>query len=407
MKKFFLLSAVICFSAHVWAGPITSGGGDDVALEFQSSFKAAISRIKSSKNSLLREVSKINFESKLPNLKVATVTTLLETSIDDLTQESTAMNYLQNQLIKINRERWNSIINPFLKEGLALHEMLSLIGKEGSGNYKYSSQYVSELGVSETDLVQRFQIKRQTKTYIQNKIKFTIFATERFITNQVFETIRIDYMVKRDDKELIAQENSGGTMYACNYGDYLPDEFIDVLGDGNNQFGFIVKGLGVCGNTSSERWHLIVPLQDRQQYAIKQITTKVKPTTRVTSKGLEFWYLQQDWGQCGTAGSFFVPILFLIHSDNRNDAIESKKLPADISLIPEYENYPLEIYMSLFTAGLRTHDGQLMETASRYFKNDPDSISRYKWCGLPDSQAHALELAKAMKKLGTSLDFFH
>lgn len=406
VKNYFVLLLSLVFmclhSASASVG--TRGGGSDLGLEFQAAFETSLKNIKNQKE--FSDLSSLDFKILLPNLKIVVVEEILETKIGNSYQESTAVNYPKNQLIKLNKDRWSSIANAALKEGLALHEVLSLVGKEGSGNYQYSALYVAKYGVSVTDLRQSFEIKRKSRSYNYGKDKFTIIATERWIDYRLFDKILIEYSVLKNGKVLLSKNSVGGIMYSCvgydpSYGP-LPEDFLEVINVDNNEFGFLVKGLEACANARSMKYQIIVPSTKDLSYEVKEISTVAEPKLRVSNNGLEFWYISQSWGisWCG-ALSFYIPSVFLITRSDTYSLIKSSKLPTDISLIPTFPPFEMENYMSLYAAGIITRDGGLMKMAVSYMKED--SLFRYQECGFPTSKVEAIKKANAMNDLEISL----
>jgi hypothetical protein len=139
----FLLTSGFCTSAFAWK---ETGGGDEVALDFQRSFATALRAVQEGKiggiftaNQLL-EVSQ--------KTKIMVVEERLTVESGGIQQDSIAVNDPASAQIRINRARWNGLKDGHLKEAVALHEMLSLLRIERTGYYEYSAKYLESLGLS-------------------------------------------------------------------------------------------------------------------------------------------------------------------------------------------------------------------------------------------------------------------
>lgn len=129
-------------------GGSDASGGDEVALEFQRSFSVAINKLSKQKSELFKTISISKLFEKASEAKVVIVDDVLDVKLKDIIQNSVATNTKSTNTILITRSRWNSIKQEWLKEGIALHEILSLAGVEQTGYYPISSRYVALYGGS-------------------------------------------------------------------------------------------------------------------------------------------------------------------------------------------------------------------------------------------------------------------
>jgi hypothetical protein len=158
--------ALMTSAAH--AGDKVGNPGDDVALDFLRSFATAMKELKTNLPELYSNLFASDLESIAKTAKVVVVDDALDVKIKDLIQSSVATNSPVDKLIMINRKRWKEISDSRLKEGIALHEVLSLRGLEQAGFYPYSSQYVASHGSSVDDLNSRLQVDRFKQIRIEN-----------------------------------------------------------------------------------------------------------------------------------------------------------------------------------------------------------------------------------------------
>lgn len=399
-----VLSANLAFAESKEVG----NGGNEVGIEFEAAFQTALQTMKEKNvGNKYSYILKINFKKSLPRLKIVSVDQLLISEADGITQESTAINFPANQLIKINSERWKSISNQYIKQGLALHEVLSLLGIEGTGNYRYSAIYASEFGVSSESLEQRFQVSTETEEYSKNvggyKVDYKVIATARWLTNlNYFEAVRIDYSVLVNGNATFGSDSISGRLFLCSYDKtQLPKDFLKITSVQGENIGFLVGGLGECGAASSYIYHFVVPAQAAGPgYDSIQFQSKTEPILRKKGNDFEIWYLRQE-GVCGTALQFYVPNLIL---KPHEEWMEKSKLPKDISLIPQFQGFQITPFSSLFVAGVQTRDAELMRYAVQFYPTDRDEMEAVVGCELPSSPAQALTEANSMRILGNTLE---
>jgi uncharacterized protein len=74
-------------------------------------------------------------------VKVIIVDETLPLQIGSAVQTSAALNFPGENQILVNRSAWKQIADDKMKEALALHELLSLMGLEGTGQYTISQKY--------------------------------------------------------------------------------------------------------------------------------------------------------------------------------------------------------------------------------------------------------------------------
>lgn len=148
-RLFMVLSCLLSLSAQ--AGPRDGGGGDEVGLEFQAALETAIKVVISSNLPLLEPIQKLDWTKVKRDIKVLVVDAPLYVEREGVRQETVATNEPNRRRIKINRPRWNQLSHRGKKEGIALHEVLSLEGIESTGVYSYSGIYFSLYGFSHED----------------------------------------------------------------------------------------------------------------------------------------------------------------------------------------------------------------------------------------------------------------
>jgi hypothetical protein len=136
----FLFPVISIAAGH---GPGDGGGGDEVGLDFEASLHSAVEIIQVSGRTEFAPLSRLDWTKMEKNLKVLAVDKKLYATVDGVKQESVALNYPAAQMVEINRKRWKALHDPRIKEGISLHEALSVAGLESSGEYPYSGLYLS------------------------------------------------------------------------------------------------------------------------------------------------------------------------------------------------------------------------------------------------------------------------
>lgn len=129
--------------------------------------------------------------------------------------------------------------------------------------------------------------------------------------------VQIDYSVYRNGKFAHAQSYTsgpvGGVLVGCSFTTSpvsLPKMPIIPLMDSNQQLGWLVEVGGICGNTSSFKYHLILaPTQPRYKgapltYSFRQFVAKYHPIVRRVMDKTEIWFVYQEWGNGGTSSMF-------------------------------------------------------------------------------------------------------
>lgn len=146
MKTLFVIllgSLIAGTNAHAWK---ETGGGDEVALDFQRAFASAVSAVKAGK--VKGKFTAEELQQTAKDSRVLVVEEQLVVTLEGIVQNSIAVNEPAKSLIRINRSRWNGLKDDRLKEAVALHEVLSLRGIERTGSYEYSARYLEAHGLS-------------------------------------------------------------------------------------------------------------------------------------------------------------------------------------------------------------------------------------------------------------------
>ena len=139
MKKIGLAISLL-ISTSAFAGPRHGGGGDEAALEFVAAGRAALQNIRNSGRPEFAPLDDLDWSKLFEKAKVRSTTSRLR--IPGFPDEVTALNYPEKMRIDLNRARWAKVRVAPQREGLALHEFLSLANLESTGNYAFSSIYL-------------------------------------------------------------------------------------------------------------------------------------------------------------------------------------------------------------------------------------------------------------------------
>lgn len=158
MIRLFSLIVLSIFSLSVSAGGVSfRGGGDDIALEFTNALNEAIRQIQQKHPEIAEQLQGLDLESlsKKATIFIEDKKLFVTIGEGDKTseQESVAVNEPLSNSIWINRKRWNKVKQPRIRESIALHEVLSLAGLEGTGRYPVSAMYLAKYRIKNDPIV--------------------------------------------------------------------------------------------------------------------------------------------------------------------------------------------------------------------------------------------------------------
>lgn len=256
--------------------------------------------------------------------------------------------------------------------------------------------------------------KKEEKASFRSEFgTFDITAKIREVSEpHTFQDMRVDYTVRWNGKILPRGDRDGGTTWGCLYGDKhkMPDHVIEPLMLDKQQIGWSFNLLGICGNTTSTHTHWVVvwPQKDRGRYQTKDFVSKVKPliVPKSSSGTAAVWYIYQEWGHGGTAGSFFVPKVFELqaYKADTSSAFGEVSLPADIKVWPVFDGFPYGT-ASYIVAGIQSFDS----TPIRAVMNGvPDQDKEHlKYVGLPSTTDDLKKLADGLDAVKTTVKDFH
>ena len=177
--KIIIFVLLISFSGLFAQAGTEGHGGDEVGIQFQQAFRAGMLEILKRPDFIplanLKSLAALEGTAKIlvidcPANKKCPVNFFV--SINGVPQESIAINDPDNQIIFINRTRWNQVRNVHVLEAIALHEMLSLLKLEDTGKYEISGRYLSIYGWNSESILHPFalsdeEFKEQEKARLE------------------------------------------------------------------------------------------------------------------------------------------------------------------------------------------------------------------------------------------------
>lgn len=194
----------------------------------------------------------------------------------------------------------------------------------------------------------------------------------REITTNNGEAYLVLYSVYSEG-QFLHPEGEGGRIQSC--GKNKPT-VISLTSD-NKQFGWMVLGWGICGNTMSKKVELILPSPLSKSYFHKTFTSKTTPSINyLHDNRFEIWYFQQNWGNGNTSESFFVPRKLVIDQSFWGTNSYSGNIFKNIAWFEKDEN-DLGLkpgFLGLFTAGIQDLNPLLMQYAldNHYIDSNKD-----------------------------------
>ena len=185
------------------------------------------------------------------------------------------------------------------------------------------------------------------------------------------------YSIYRNGKFVHAEKEDGGRFFSCRY--KKPEIFpVKTI---KKQIGWMLVGGGICGNTSSFKVELIIPVESYSTtYYTKTLVSKESPLIQPTQNGFSIWYYEQNWGRGGTATSFYVPSKVVV--DLNDDFFSFKKgdILKDVQVLEKSESPKwLRSFLGFFVAGIRDVNPELMEYAlsNLYSREQKDWIATH------------------------------
>lgn len=167
------------------------------------------------------------------------------------------------------------------------------------------------------------------------------------------------YTVRRDGEMLHPQSPDTRQFAGCHL--VAPENVrILTIGEGDNAVGWLVGVGGICGNTFSWKWLTIVPANHASGWTYRKdaFIAKEEPVVRTGEGGFEIWSQYQEWGQTGTALSFFVPEMRVVSRDpGGRPRMARQQLPSDPATWPNLE---WESPLGNFVAGISELNPELM-----------------------------------------------
>lgn len=145
--KTLVFTSLIVFAQLSFAQIDRKGnGGNEIALDFLNSAKRVLS-IYGGELRTFPQLKGINLGKVLEKTNILISSTPLQVELRGINQEVTAVNFRSPTTIVINEKRWLNIKENAVKEALALHELLSLVGVERTGVYFISKNYLVKNGI--------------------------------------------------------------------------------------------------------------------------------------------------------------------------------------------------------------------------------------------------------------------
>lgn len=201
------------------------------------------------------------------------------------------------------------------------------------------------------------------------------------------------YSIYKNGQFVHAEKEDGGRFFSCRY--KKPEVF--PVKTTKKQIGWMLVGGGICGNTSSYKVELIIPVESYSTtYFTKTLISKESPLIQLTQNGFSMWYYEQNWGRGGTATSFYVPNKVVV--DLSDDFFSFKKgdILKDVQVLeksgsPEW----LRSFLGFFVAGIRDVNPELMH----YALSNHYSIEQKDWIAIHFGKADKKYLQEIVNKV--------
>lgn len=203
-------------------GRADGGGGDgEIPFSFQENAKQALDNTK--RIAELNSLPSKRLFNLLASVKILVSDDILYVERNGIKQESTAVNYPKENTIIISKPLWSAIKSNIKKEALALHELLSLLGLESTGDYRYSQIYYDKLKPTVNVQYKDLMKPRVLNELEDPKVVITVFEdfTTAFVylNNKILQKVIKQFsnkvqIVVRNRPNTLLYENSEATALA-------------------------------------------------------------------------------------------------------------------------------------------------------------------------------------------------
>lgn len=147
MSKIVFILLLSLFSSTVFAGgKVVGNGGNSLALEFSKIAEQAITDVDRYPE-IFKNISSGDLQSMFNGVEILVSKVPVYSEKNEIKQYSTLINYNNPKTIVIYEAGWEAIKTHEIKKALIIHELLSLLGKETTGDYSISRQYLNKLGI--------------------------------------------------------------------------------------------------------------------------------------------------------------------------------------------------------------------------------------------------------------------
>jgi len=215
-------------------------------------------------------------------------------------------------------------------------------------------------------------------------IRYSVYKNGHFLHG-----VRLDSVRKSDV----------GRVFSC----YARKPDIVPLKTLKHQVGWVIEGFGLCGNTTSNIVEIIVPAD--YDYYVKTILSKETPVLVPKPNSIAMWYFQQEWGNKGTAVSFYIPHKLTIEVGSQTFyPIKKEQILDSIGELEKSSDSSLLSFLGIFVAGIRERNPELMAYAvKKYYKDDEADWYQYHFKN--SSKKSMQKLVEKMRAAKINLDF--
>jgi hypothetical protein len=183
------------------------------------------------------------------------------------------------------------------------------------------------------------------------------------------------YSVYKNGKLFHSAKEDGGRFFSCKY----EQPKVQPVKSLNKQIGWMLLGGGICGNTFSYKAEIIIPVVNYSSfYYSYSLYSKELPLIEPLKDGFSIWTFEQNWGNGGTATSFFVPSKVTVNLSDDLFPFKKGNILNGIKFIENMKsNEWLLSFLGLYTAGIRDINPELMQYAidNYYSEEQKDWIS--------------------------------
>lgn len=253
-------------SVRYRVGGNSGGGGHPFGIELKRLMIQALDGMKKKMPETYASFAPLSLNEYVDTVEVTVINEPMDVEAEFFTQDSPAANFPDSNSVVLSESRWKALRGQDdVKEGIALHELLSLKHKESTGNYHYSARYLALLRAGRSGQQSAFNGNRieQLRSISPNATPLEILATFYDEADQPINMYVIRDLAKLEQLTCVRVSFDGESGVE----EAPRSEKLLVLGSGKNkrghisdsteEFGALLSGVMTHSQVEPDLWFSI------------------------------------------------------------------------------------------------------------------------------------------------------